>query len=1292
MLDWNKIDNDKTFQRLVNHLFALECDSPGFIPSSPYIGADGSWDGSYEGFYAYEKKDGVWSIQAKWTTKSFKEAVSSLKSQIKKELEKAQTNNVDHLRIATNAKLKVDQVKELQSLNDDQVPSLRVWHREELTRRIELQPFLRYSFFGWPQYPKFVPSDIYFRESEKDLLPISATKIPRFENYLSKAGYFIASKTNSILLVHSPGGYGKSHLLKEIAEIAHNADPRRQPWMVRTGHRKMEDALQEELVNGRKYLLIFDDSDRFLTEIKPLLSFCKHGGDSIKVILTARTSGVRAIYDIVKELRSEELYGELNISKWEKDELIQLLRIVTKKEKVEDEEMIATAYSNPFLIVWIGRHIRKEPTLDIDKIKEKFVNEIDYEANRCLGDIMQPFELEGFMVNLACAVPFPKGDSNVSQILGARPGLGLDKTKEAIELLEKAGILRLVGNSLRFNPDMKGDLYLAYGLEKSPDFKKIEELIQKWVPVSPEKVFINLAAASEYADIPALGNALSRMVKSWILDVEKTPAHIRKERLDLAEKMSQIVPEDCLNLLSAYLESDAPPSDDPHLKALGLEDRSLTKDDYGPIVLKLTKIPSVRRDLIEIIEKIETKCSEGIYSNYQTTSLVQDSVSPLRNDSDLILKTLDIFIEWLRKPNKSRIKLISAALSGLLAGSHGFTKATIGGIVIGQRVLQKTREICQIRDKAVHIVKMMLTSSSLQIKLGGLKVAQEIGVTRMGIVSGSNLPLSGKIAKEREEVADVMGKLISPDADFRLLNAIENLFLRWWAQDMPGTIKVKEYLHKFPRKPEYMAFRYFVSPDYAIEDFDSTEKQAPVKDRWRWFVHNIMQRSFHLKPQDFQALVNSLSDKYNAEDQLVGFLRDLDKKISPFNPWARPLIVTGWVESNPNMFLSIRRSSRLWEQVPERFKNEIDLAMSVRDKKIVEKLADEIFAKLPKPSIYKIQTFLTLLSSRPVKEPILDSWLTKLLEEGNSETRALVVFNLYSIFEKIKNFKLILRLLRLAASREKKLEKKIVNNLSFVIHHLRKYMDSNKDKDVKDFQKELLQKLKDVSELDWHSQELLGFAFCGIDSVIDFIEYRLKKSKGIRKRGSRKRSYEAIPFEGIQGITLQIKSFSDFEKFIAKVISWYEEDLFWGDLYIECLMKPMRDLLNNATGRLYIEEFIEKQLEMDNIEDAITASRFLPFNEGTVSLFIEVSKKAIASKKEKEIRGLFYHKVFPETGWSGLNEPPPALVSRKNLFQLMHKRAGPGKLRALISGFVQVIDREIEEHMKRGEEFLSPRG
>jgi hypothetical protein len=88
------IDNEKTFQRLVNHLFSLECNSPGFIPSSPYIGADGAFDGDFSGYYPPEGTTGRWSIQSKWTTKSMGEAFRHLSKEVRLEVEKARKNGV----------------------------------------------------------------------------------------------------------------------------------------------------------------------------------------------------------------------------------------------------------------------------------------------------------------------------------------------------------------------------------------------------------------------------------------------------------------------------------------------------------------------------------------------------------------------------------------------------------------------------------------------------------------------------------------------------------------------------------------------------------------------------------------------------------------------------------------------------------------------------------------------------------------------------------------------------------------------------------------------------------------------------------------------------------------------------------------------------------------------------------------------------------------------------------------------------------------------------------------------
>ena len=77
MLDWSKIDNEKKFQQLVNDLFALEVGKPGFIPSSPYIGPDGGWDGRFPD--EYQGCTGMSCVQSKWTIHGFDDAYGPLR-------------------------------------------------------------------------------------------------------------------------------------------------------------------------------------------------------------------------------------------------------------------------------------------------------------------------------------------------------------------------------------------------------------------------------------------------------------------------------------------------------------------------------------------------------------------------------------------------------------------------------------------------------------------------------------------------------------------------------------------------------------------------------------------------------------------------------------------------------------------------------------------------------------------------------------------------------------------------------------------------------------------------------------------------------------------------------------------------------------------------------------------------------------------------------------------------------------------------------------------------------------
>ena len=1254
MIDWTKTDNDKTFQRLINHLFALECNSPGFIPSSPYIGADGGWDGFYEGFYPYENVSGKWSIQSKWTKKSFTEAVKHLKGEIKKELQKAGSNKVEHLRIVTNAELTVDQVKELESLNQDEVKTLRVWHRENLTMRIEKQPFLRHLFFGDPQFPKFVPWNTYFGK-EQHLLPGSATKIPKFRHYLETAKEFILNDKKNILVISAPGGYGKSHLLREIAKISHEIDTSRQPWIVEPSYRKIEDAIQDEIASGRRYLLIFDDADRYLEEVSPILAFVKSQGMSIKVILGTRISGLSSIHRVIRDLRCEGNYMEVNISDWSKEDLIHLLQLSAEEDKVKDEELIATLYPNPFIIVWIGRKIKGKDTIDIATLKEKMINDINYEAEKCL--FLNKGKITSFMLNLSCIVPFSKNDSRVIKTLSKHIGVDKDSVSRSIDQLLKSGILREVGKSLRFNPDMKGDLYLAYNLGKKVDDFTVKSLIKTWLPIFAERVLINLSAASKYGDLSVIREILADIVDTWINETDDTSGYERKERLNFLSKIAPLMPKESLNLIYAYLNSKPPLSK-------GLGEMTPNLDDYGPAVVELIRIPGIRRKVIELLRDLEKRNIQGTYYNYTPKALMRECISPLHNRRDLIKETLDILSTWLENALSSfEIGLISEAISEMLAGTHENTRFVMGRMEFGEMASLDVPEVHKLRDNALNLLKQMLEHPSPEVKLAGIQIAEDIGRRWGGKNPEKKLPLAHRIAKDREEIVEVIGNLISAEGDFKILNGIETLFLRWWAQEVPGTDRVADYLRDFPRSPEYIACRLFVSSDSVIENFEEIENQAPKKDKWKWFIDKFMHKIFYLKPEDLQPLVENLNGKYSGCHQILKFLGSMNEKISPSN--LNPPLVTCWAKLNPDTFLSIRRDDKLWEQVPERFKKEIEVVVSEFDKGHIKKVAEDILSKLPDCPLSQLEIFLTLMRNNSVPEDDVSSWLQELLEKGNSELRSLVVGHLCPLFPKLKNYELLFNLLDTAISHEETLSPDMVQNLFVVLYNAPKYIVSVNDKTIDTFRTELYSKIRDIPKLNMDVQGLLDFVFDDIENVIEFIDYRFHKYEQILKEHKNRQDFEPLPFDGIDCIKDKVRDKGDYTKIIEKVIIWHEEDMPRRSFGLEYLMKPIASLENDRTGKPFLEEYIEEQLQ-HNVKKALFASRFLSFNESTLYVFKSVLQRSFDSGLTNEAKRIFVGCLDRGALTSLPGEPAPDLVRKQKLLQNLHEEVKPGKLKAFI--------------------------
>lgn len=1275
MLDWSKIDNDKLFQRLVNHLFALECNSPGFIPSSPYIGADGGWDGKYVGYYPFEKMDGVWSIQAKWTTKSFKDAKAQLREDIKEELKKAKRNKVDHLRIVTNAELKVDQIEDLEKLNNGQVLTLKIWHREELTRRIELQPFLRSYFFNLPQHPKFVPSN-FDKDKSLELPNLNSN----FSDYFKKAEEFIKGDSKNILIVHSSGDYGKTYLLDSIPENVHKINFELQSWIVRPGFRDMMDSLQDEIINGRN-LLIFDDADRYLEEIPPLLSFCKHYKDSIKVILTCREAGLKYIYDMIKNEQIEDIYDDIQIQRWTKNDLIQVLKTVTNENRLEFEE-IAVRYPSPSLMVVIGNRIKNKSEFDLEKFEEKYINKVLYDAKRCLEDFIGPRKIKYFLLNIASIIPFSENDDVILETIGNEFGLNKDDIKEIIKNLKNGGVLRDVGGGIRFDPDLKGDLFLAHVLKNLSD-DKLKNLINTWLPICANKLFINLEEAFAHEHSDALKNILSEMVNIWIKNVEETDGYSRIQNLNLLKEMCIIVPEDCLDLLNVYLDYDAPPSKDPNVKMWGMENRSPRTGDYAPTILKLRDFDKLRRDLITLIEQITSKNFDMPFFNYTSPQLIKKFVDPTENNTNSIMETLNVFEKWLDDPNEIRVKLISSALSEILVGAHNLDMLIQMKIHWWEAPQPRTKEIIKMRKKALEVLKKMAICSSGEYLKESIEIAKIIGNSTK---KERELPLSDVIAKEREEYVDTIGQLINDKTNFRILVVIEELFLDWWAQDKTGTDKVGYYLSKIPNSLDYLTFKHFVC-NFVVEDFKSFEKEAPAQDKWKWFVNK--ERDYAMdsfEPEHYKNLIKKLNEKYKTRDQVLVFLKSMDKALNGYND--NPPIINCWVKKTPDLFLEIRNEDESWNKVPIRFRREIDVALSEINEDHTELVAKEVFSNLNNRNYFEIETLLRSIMKTNLSHQNIDSWLLELIEKGDSKIRWLVAKYINFIYKNDRNS--IIKYLTSVISKEEDLNEGMVREIDYKTYVFNKDLNSIELDLLNRFREELFKKMKNVPDIT-QNQSILNFILVDIDSVIEFIDYRLSKYKELA-RSEVRTNYNPIPFDGIESIGRCINSFEDFEKFMDKIMEWY--------IIIKWRRRFLRDIQSNIlisekeSGKLFLEKYIENKTKKGEIQNVIGALKFLPFNEGRIPFIIRISEDIIRSNSSniEKIEKLFYEKSRLEGVYSTVTgKVPKELLERKALFEKMQEETKPGRLRTIINNCIKSIDQEIEWHIKRDEETLNPR-
>ena len=103
----------------------------------------------------------------------------------------------------------------------------------------------------------FVPISQYFPQEEPELLSGNIGRSTEIEGALAQ----ILDGQSSISIIHGPGVFGKSHFLRELGKKLSCDVPEWQPWFVRPGIRDCRQAIKDEIVSGRKYIIFLDNAE-----------------------------------------------------------------------------------------------------------------------------------------------------------------------------------------------------------------------------------------------------------------------------------------------------------------------------------------------------------------------------------------------------------------------------------------------------------------------------------------------------------------------------------------------------------------------------------------------------------------------------------------------------------------------------------------------------------------------------------------------------------------------------------------------------------------------------------------------------------------------------------------------------------------------------------------------------------------------------------------------------------------------------------------------------------------------
>lgn len=1127
------------------------------------------------------------------------------------------------------------------------------------------------------QIQKLIRWQEYFSRVEQHLMPLNTEpRLKQTAYYLKKVEEFLTDNQNRILVLHAPGGSGKSHLLRQIAFDIEGKHPEYTILLVTPGFLSLESALPGELDGDRRYLLLFDDADRWHEELAPLFAYVKYHSSNVKIILTTRTAGLRGIQAVLNEQFCQDLTEEVRIGDWSRDDLKELLRLVLGGRHHNKEGLIVSMLPNPYLIVWAGNIINGDPGITVERLQQKFVDDLKFETTRTLMPEFDKKRVGEFLADLALIGPFRRNDRVFLSLLKGRFGLSEEAIQAQIGQLVENGVLREIGYSTRFNPDMVGDLYLAHYIDCIRNSATLNGWIESWEPRFNDNILTSLEAASRFCKEDVIKDYFVSWIRKAIMEIEPgdLPGYYRTKRLEALSRFCYLVPEESINLMYTYI--DIPPS--------GSDDDAIlspNKDTYGAVVVRLIHAGFSREEIFDLLEHIHRNVPNGQYSNYAVESLVAEAVSPCYNTLEKIRETLTLLESRLDAENEFSVIALGKALSEALRADHERSYLSSPYTITRDvRTLPATPAVFKTREHAISTLKRMLHHQSAHVRRKAVETCGEIG-SQFGY---EECPVSEMIAEERRIVLAEFEQLIPHETDYGVLSDIESLLFRWWQYKYPSTGDTGSILKAFPRSMGYILYGFLFYTRPLLFSFNpETIPAGEERHDWCFSVDS----SFAIFTDSFtkfsERIANYLSTKYTDVDSVTTLLQELRVYLEHANLNYRLLdsLLSAWIAKNPDIFFELRDREQIWSDLPIEFKNAIDLGLCTRDQEQLESFADEILVAPQRADPRRIERFIWLMTRYPPDEARVREWLTKLIDTGEREIHLTLLYNLWSS-SRFENYEICLTSYLDILSYYETMDEKLLDLIAtYVLHDLRENEDrleAHQKNAIKRCFKEILVSTPSLGIYPRYKfQALLNYVLNDTGEILNFIRQRAEKKR-------KTRNYQLLPLVEVSFLE-NVKECTELDSILDELLALMNEGLIYREqLFVQ--LRVITSLKHQASGKLCLEECAKHLLNEGRVDDALVLCSVLLPLPGAEDTLMTVLNCAIGAGKRKEIQKLFADYIREGVISIGAGGHSPELEQKRGVIARLLSLAPRGHQQAVLRDVLQRIDAEILDAKREYEE------